>query len=70
MLETEEQGEEDWDLIVEPVEGGFVVLIFAVQGPDIGCDEVEVILCMIVLDWGCGKGGTDKHNRRSNPHGW
>jgi len=50
MLETEEQGEEDWDLIVEPVEGGFVVLVFAVQGPDIGCDEVVVILHTIVLD--------------------
>jgi hypothetical protein len=70
MLETEEQGEEDWDLIVEPVEGGFVVLVFAVQGPDIGCDEVEVILRTIWLFWECGKGGRDKHNRRSNPHGW
>jgi hypothetical protein len=36
MLETEEQGEEDWDLIVEPVEGGFVVLVFAVQGQILG----------------------------------
>jgi hypothetical protein len=70
MLETEEQGEEDWDLIVEPVEGCFVVYVSAVQGPDIGCDEVEVILRTIVLDWVCGKGGTDKHNRRPNPHGW
>jgi hypothetical protein len=70
MLETEEQGEEDWDLIVEPVEGCFVVFVSAVQGPDIGCDEVEVILRTIALDWGCGKGGTDKHNRRPNPHGW
>ncbi len=44
MLKTEEHSEEDWDLVVQAVEWCFIVFVFAVQGPDIGRDEVEVVL--------------------------
>jgi len=44
MLEAKEHSEQDWDLIVQTVEGCFIVFVFAVQGPDIRRDEVEVVL--------------------------
>lgn len=44
VLEAEEEGEQDGDLIVEAVERRFVVLVLAVQWPDVGGDEVEVVL--------------------------
>ena len=44
VLEAEEESKEDGDFIVEAVEWCFIVLVFPVQGPDIGCDEVEIIL--------------------------
>jgi hypothetical protein len=48
MLETEEQGEEDGDLIGESVEWRFIIFVLAIQGPDVGCDEVEIVLRMFV----------------------
>jgi hypothetical protein len=44
VLKTKEEGEEDWDLIVEAIEWCFVVFVLAVQGPDVGCNKVEVVL--------------------------
>jgi hypothetical protein len=44
VLETEKDGEKDWNLVVETVEGCFVLLAFPVQGPDVGGYEVEVVL--------------------------
>jgi hypothetical protein len=43
-LEAEEESEEDGDLIVEAVEWCFIIFVFAVQRPDVGCDEVDIIL--------------------------
>jgi hypothetical protein len=44
MLQTEEDCEENRDLIVESIEWCFVVLVLAVQGPDVGGNEVKIIL--------------------------
>ncbi len=30
MLEAEEDSKQNWNLVVEPVEGGFVVFVFAI----------------------------------------
>jgi hypothetical protein len=43
-LEAEKQSEENGDLIIEAVEWCFIVFVFSVQGPDVGCDEIDVIL--------------------------
>ena len=44
VLEAEKDGQENWDLIIEAVEGRLVVFVFAIEWPDVGGDEVEVIL--------------------------
>jgi hypothetical protein len=44
MLETEEDGEEDWDLIVETIKWSDIVFVFAVERPDVGCDQINVVL--------------------------
>lgn len=44
MLEAEEEREEDGDFVVEAVERGDIVSVFAIQGPYVGRDEVDIIL--------------------------
>ena len=44
MLEPEEEGEEDGDFVVEAVEWGDIIFVLSVQGPDVWCDEVYIIL--------------------------
>ncbi len=44
MLKSQNDGEKDGNLIVEAIERCLIVLVFPVQGPDIGCDEIDVIL--------------------------
>lgn len=48
MLEAEEERKEDGDFIIGAVERGLVVAVFAVQWPDIGGDEVELVLGQLV----------------------
>jgi hypothetical protein len=44
MLETKQQGEEDWDLVVEAVEWSDIVFVFAIQRPNVGSNKVDIIL--------------------------
>jgi hypothetical protein len=49
VLKTEEESEEDGDFIVETVEWCFIIFVFPVQGPDVGCDEVDIILWLLLI---------------------
>jgi hypothetical protein len=44
MLKAQEDGEKNGNFIVEAVERSLVILVFAVKRPDVGGDEVEIIL--------------------------
>lgn len=44
MLETEQDREKNGNLIVQAVEWCFIVFVFAIQGPDVGGDQVEIVL--------------------------
>lgn len=57
VLEAEEEGEEDGDLVVEAVEGCDVVFIFAVERPDVWGYEVHVILRFVLEDFGLNERG-------------
>jgi hypothetical protein len=52
MLETQEDSQKNRDFIIEPVEWCFVVFVFAIERPDVGGDEVEIILrrLLVVLE--------------------
>ena len=47
MLEAEQERQEDGNFIVQAVEWCFIFFVFAIQGPYVGCDEVEVVLFVI-----------------------
>jgi len=44
MLEPQNNGEKDGNLIVETIERSLVVLVFLVPGPDVGRDKIDIIL--------------------------
>lgn len=44
MLEAEQERQEDGNFIVQAVEWCFIFFVLAIQGPYVGCDEVEVVI--------------------------
>ena len=62
MLKTKKESQQNWNLVVEAVEGRFEVLILAIKGPDVGCYEVEIVLSEVSGgDWNSGRAGLHSH---------
>jgi hypothetical protein len=57
MLEAEQERQEDGDFIVQAIEWCFIFFVFAIQGPYVGCDEVEVVLGVIRSIENISRGG-------------
>ena len=55
-MEAEEESEEDGDFIVEPVKWCFIFFVFSIQGPDVWCEEVEIILGLLLISGDVGRG--------------
>ena len=55
MLKSQNDGKKNGNLIVKAIERSLIVLVYLVQGPNIGRDKIDVILginqyeCWIVL---------------------
>lgn len=67
MLQAEKDCEQDWDFVVEAVEGSDIVLVLAVQGPNIWCDKVQVVLQKVRMINGFESGDGELHSHRSIP---
>jgi hypothetical protein len=50
MLEAEKKSQKNWNFVIKTVEWSFIVFVFAIQGPDVGGDEVGVILLLVSIE--------------------
>jgi hypothetical protein len=44
VLQAEEKGEQDGDLVVKPVEWRVDPFVLSVQRPDVGGDQIKIVL--------------------------
>lgn len=62
MLQTEQEGQEDGDFVVQAVERCFIVFVLAIERPYVWCNEVYVILQFRLVDAGNEQKGRDVHS--------